>query len=337
MDVLSDLLHAVRLIGAVFFDVRASHPMVAETPPMAWVCKNVMPGAEHVIPFHIILHGSCWAEPIDGPGEPVKLDEGDIIIYPHGHGHVFGSEPGRRLAPNLDNYRRQGDQPLPFLLDLSNSRAPALHFVCGYLGCDASPFNPLLDALPCQFVAARPPEGNHIEVDLIESAVQETQTSRAGGEIVLARLSELLFIRVLRRYIESMSDASTGWLAGLRDPNIARALRLIHARPGHAWTVDALAREAGVSRSILAERFAQTVGETPIRYLARWRVQLASRKLKESNISIAAVAEEMGYASESAFNRSFKNIVGVSPGAWRRKLAKVGGAPAPMPVKDPCT
>lgn len=319
MDVLSDLLKTVRLSGAVFFDVHASHPVVAETPSMSCVSGNVMPEAGHVIPFHIIMRGSCWAEPTDCPGEPVELSEGDIIIYPHGNGHVMATTPGQRLAPDLDRYRRQPDQALPFLLDLSESGETDIHFVCGYLGCDAAPFNPLLDALPSQFVARKPGEGNHIEVDLIKAAVQETKTTRAGSEIVLARLSELLFIRVLRRHIEIMSDASTGWLAGLRDPGVAKALKLIHGRPSHEWTLDELAREAAMSRSALAERFAEKVGEAPIRYLTRWRMQLAARKLRETSAPIISIAEEVGYRSESTFNRSFKNVVGVAPGAWRRQ------------------
>lgn len=319
MDVLSDLLQTVRLSGAVFFDVHAAHPVIAETPPMGCVSGNVMPEAGHVIPFHILMRGSCWAEPTDCPGEPVELREGDIVIYPHGNGHVMGTEPGQRLAPDLDMYRRQPGQALPFLLNLSGSGKTDIHFVCGYLGCDAAPFNPLLDALPNQFVARQPDEGNHIEVDLIKAAVLETRATRAGSEIVLARLSELLFIRVLRRHIEMTPAASTGWLAGLRDPGVAKALKLIHGRPAYEWTLDELAREAAMSRSALAERFAEKVGETPIRYLTRWRMQLAARKLRETSAPILSIAEEVGYRSESTFNRSFKNIVGVAPGAWRRR------------------
>jgi len=136
-----------------------------------------------------------------------------------------------------------------------------MRFVCGYLGCNATPFNPLLDALPSQVLAKRPPRGNHIEVDLNQAAVEETETRRAGVETILARLSELLFVRVLRRYIEQMPETSTGWLAGLRDPNISEALRLIHADPAHDWSVEELSRKCGMSRAAFAERFSAVVGE----------------------------------------------------------------------------
>lgn len=318
MDVLSDLLHAVRLNGALFFDVRASDPMVATTPSMSLIGPIVMPEADHVIPFHIMLRGSCWSESIGTGEEPVRLSQGDIVIYPHGHAHVFATEPGKWIEPDIDSFRLGAGQSLPFLQDLSRSQAASMRFVCGYLGCDASPFNPLLDALPPQLLARRPPEGNHIEVDLIESAVEETGNQREGSETILARLSELLFVRVLRRHISLMSDTSTGWLAGLRDPNVAIALRLIHGDPAHDWTLEALARSSGMSRSALAERFAFLVGESPIRYLNRWRMQLAARRLRESGEPVANIAEDVGYHSESAFIRSFKKTVGQSPGAWRR-------------------
>jgi AraC-like DNA-binding protein len=320
MDVLSDMLQSVRLTGAVFFDVSANHPMVAETPAMRVVCDKVMPDAEHVIPFHIMLHGRCWAEPIDGSEEPVELNEGDIIIYPRGHAHVFGSDPGQRLAPDLSLYENARQQPLPLTLSLCDSPSPTLHFVCGYLGCDAAPFNPLLDALPAQFVARRPAEGNHIEVDLIENAVRETRMNRPGGSIILTRLSELLFVSVLRRHIELLPEASTGWFAGLSDSNIAKALQLLHERPSHDWTLEELARETGMSRSALAERFSHKVGQTPMKYLTRWRMQLAAQRLRETSEPVSAIAEDAGFQSESAFIRSFKSIVGESPGAWRRKM-----------------
>lgn len=209
MDVLSDVLQAVRLKGAVFFDVRGSEPIVAETPPIEKIARHVMPGAEHVIPFHIMLRGSVWAESTTSDDPPAELREGDIVIYPHGHPHVFVTTLGERMPPNIDNYRRN-DRPLPIVFRLDEGAMWTTRFVCGYLACNSTPFNPLLEALPDRLLARRPREGNHIEVDLIQAAVEETEAQRAGRETMLARLSELLFIRVLRRVIEELPERSNG-------------------------------------------------------------------------------------------------------------------------------
>jgi AraC-like DNA-binding protein len=318
MDVLSNVLQSVRLKGAVFFDVHACEPIVAQTPHMSLVGQRLMPHVEHVIPFHVILRGSCWVETVDGDEPPARIQEGDIVIYPHGHGHIFVSTLGARLPPDLSNFRRRDGQPLPIMMNLGEGPR-TMRFVCGYLGCDAHPFNPLLEALPPQVLAKRPPEGNLIEVDLIQAAVEESEAHRAGGETVLARLSELLFIRVLRRYIERAPANSQGWLAGLADPHVGRALHLIHEQPGRDWTLEELSRGCGLSRAALAERFAECVGETPMRYLTKWRMQVAARLLEQPGRSLDSVAEEVGYRSESAFNRAFKNVVGEPPGSWRRR------------------
>lgn len=321
MDVLSDVLQAVRLNGALFFDVRTGSPMVATTPPMSLVGHSVMPGCEHVIPFHIMLRGSCWVEPLGGPGEAELFEEGDIVIYPHGHSHVFSSTPGQRVEPDLSNYVRRDGQAGPFLLKINEDGPATNRFVCGYLGCDAGPFNPLLDAMPCQLLAKRPTGSNHLEVELIRDAIEESEQAGPGSITILARLSELLFVRVLRRYIETLPEHSAGWLAGLRDNHVSCALKSIHAKPDHDWTLEELARECGMSRAAFASRFAEIVGETPMRYLAKWRMQLATRLLKQSRMAIEDVAQSVGYKSEAAFNRAFKSIVGLPPGAWRRATA----------------
>lgn len=324
MDVLSDVLRAIRLNAAVYFDVRAGEPVVAQTPNMKLVGRRLMPGAASVIPFHIMLRGRCWVESIDSDDPAVQFSEGDIVLYPHGHGHIFVTNRGDRLPPKLDAYRRDGGQTLPIMMDLGGEGPPALRFVCGYLACDKAAFNPLLEALPSQVLAKRPPEGNHIEVDLIHSALGESDSYRSGSETVLARLSELLFIRVLRRYIEQLPEQSVGWLAGLRDPNISRALQLMHGDPARDWTLEELARESGMSRAIFADRFAKCLGETPMRYLAKWRMQLAGNLLDRPDATIEDVAAKIGYRSEAAFNRAFKSIVGKPPGAWRRSRVNPG-------------
>ena len=188
------------------------------------------------------------------------------------------SRPTRATGtpPDLGLYRRPDTHPLPFVLAMTKDGPWSTNFVCGYFGCDALPFNPLIEALPVQVLAKRPKEGNHIEVDLINSALQESETRRDGGETVLSRLSELLLVRVLRRHIEEMPENSVGWLAGLRDPHISRALSCIHAQPERQWTLAELSRVAGLSRSNFADRFGARVGTAPIQYLKKWRLQLAS-------------------------------------------------------------
>jgi AraC-like DNA-binding protein len=162
---------------------------------------------------------------------------------------------------------------------------------------------------------------------VIELAVAESRARRAGGESVLARLSELMFVEVVRRHLRNLPDEHAGWLAGLRDPIAGRALTLLHGRPAHEWTLDGLARASSTSRSVLAERFKHFVGEPPMQYLAQWRMQLAAGMLASGNMNIALVAGEVGYGSEAAFSRAFKKLVGVSPAAWRDERRVSGASP----------
>ncbi|MBL4874685.1 MAG: AraC family transcriptional regulator [Rhodobacteraceae bacterium] len=318
MDVLSSILQNVRLTGAVFFDVRAQEPFVAETPDMEVVGKAVMPESEHVVPFHIMMRGSCWIESTNSSFEPVKFDEGDVVIFPHGHGHAFVTTLGDRCPPELGMYRRFQDHPLPFVVDFNDHGVWDTRFVCGYLGLDPLPFNPLLEALPDMTIAKRTADTSHIEVDLINEAIGELATDRSGGEAILARLSELLFVRVLRRYIEEMPDYSAGWLAGIKDPKVRKALIYIHADPSKQITLDDLAKSAAMSRSAFSERFTSCVGESPMHYLTRWRMSIASQLLRHTHKPVHEIAECAGYSSETAFQRAFKNIVGHPPGKWRR-------------------
>ena len=197
--------------------------------------------------------------------------------------------------------------------------AERVHLVCGFVGFDARPFNPLLASLPRMLKVSTREGGGWLE-SLAQLAVTESSSARPGGESVLARASELMFVEVLRRYLASLPTEHTGWLAGVRDPYVGRALSALHDRPAEQWTVEALAKEAALSRSALAERFAQLVGEAPMQYLTRWRMQLAATLLRTRNVSVFEAATEVGYASEAAFSRAFKKEVGVPPAAWREGL-----------------
>jgi len=320
-DVLSDVLAAVRLTGAVYFDFELSAPWVAEAPASRDVAHVVMPGAQHVIEAHLVARGSCWGALVGG--EPLRLGEGDVLAFPQGHAHVLSSEPGLRASPEMSLYARP-DTPLPLCFERGGGGETA-RIVCSFLGCDNRPFNPLLASLPpvlhipnARTVGPVPWIGT-----LLDLAAIEGRSGRPGSENVLARLSELMFVESIRRYVEALPEAETGGPSGLRDPLVSRALAALHAHPRQRWTVERLAREVGASRSVLAERFALLVGQPPMQYLALWRMQLAARRLADG-LAVAAVAGEVGYESEAAFSRAFRKLVGVPPGSWRRSTTRTG-------------
>jgi AraC-like DNA-binding protein len=311
----------VQLSGSVFFDVIASSPWVAEAPPAAQIAGEVAPGAHHVIEYHVVTHGTCWISLVGGLAfEPVRLKEGDIAVIPHGDPHVVSSAPGMRASPNLDAHRRpENASALPFSFRTGSDGPSDTHMICGFFSCDARPFNPLLDSLPRFMRFSRDQSlGSHSLLDqFIRFASAETSNKRAGSQSILNRLSELMFVEIIRLHMDQLSNNNTGWLAGLRDPLVGRALTLLHARPAHAWTLEELASEAAASRSALADRFAQIVGCPPIQYLTQWRMQIAAKRLADPGVKIAAVAHEVGYESEAAFSRAFKKFVGRSPSQWR--------------------
>ena len=330
MDVLSDVLRAVRLTGAIFFSVDAKAPWVAGTPAASRIARSVMPEAEHVIMFHAVTEGACWLELEGDDKPPLRLATGDIVVLPMGEAHVFCSAPGMRAKPDLGLYYRPTDQPLPFMIGIDAADGVRTRFVCGYLGCDAKPFNPILPALP-QVLHARASEGTGYLTQLIKLAVDETAARRSGGETVLSKVAELMFVEVVRRYIDLLPSDASSWLAGLRDSHVSVALHLMHARPAEQWTLERLSLEAGLSRSVFAERFAHFVGDTPMQYLTRWRMQLATRLLEQPGVGLAQIASQVGYESEAAFNRAFKKCVGVPPGAWRRgHQMPNGGSPSKL-------
>jgi AraC-like DNA-binding protein len=321
-DALSDVLAAVHLSGSVFFDVTAKSPWVAEAPPAAQIANEITPGAQHAIEYHVVTRGSCWISLVgDTKFEPVRLAEGDIAVIPNGDAHVVSSARGMRAEPDLEAYRRPHDaNSLPFTLRTGGDGPSETHLICGFFTCDARPFNPLLDSLPRFIRFGRDSsQASHSLLDqFIRFATAEMGNNRAGRQSVLNRLSELLFVEVIRWHMDQMANSSnTGWLAGLRDPLIGRALTLLHARPAHAWTLEELASQAGASRSALADRFANLVGCPPIQYLTQWRMQLATKRLADRSVKISVVASEVGYESEAAFSRAFKKFVGQSPGQWR--------------------
>lgn len=316
-DALSDVFRAVRLTGAVFFNIDVRNPWVAEAPTGKDYIPYIMPGVQHLIEYHIISKGSCWGGLLDA--DPVQLEAGDIIVFPQGDAHVLSSHPGMRYRPDLSVLSKTGETQLPFGVSFGGNGPESAQIVCGFLGCEARPFNPLLATLPrmLHLRAASAPENGWLG-SFIRAAVDEADNKRPGGEGVLARLSELMFIEVVRRYVETLPPEQTGWLAGLRDRHVGQALNLLHGNPSRAWTLDQLVKEVGLSRSSLVERFSHLVGQPPMQYLAEWRMQIAAGLLAQGSDNVARVAAAVGYESEAAFSRAFKKLVGMPPAAWRK-------------------
>jgi AraC-like DNA-binding protein len=317
-DALSEVLKTVQLTGAMFFDVAAKGAFVAKQPAPQVILPKILPGATRLIAYHMITEGQCFANLI---GEaPIELEAGDVVVLPRGDPHVVSSSPGMRA--DIDGpsaFDAAVGCPLPFPVTYSGNGPVAARIVCGFLACDLQPVNPLLDHLPALIKANdRASDDAGWLSQFIQLATSEVAAKRPGSQGVLTKLSELMFIEVVRRHLQSLPPEQSGWLAGLRDPFIGKALSAIHGSAARNWTIEELAREVGLSRSVLAERFTDLVGLPPMQYLAKWRMQIAASQLSKGNANIAAIAADIGYGSEAAFSRAFKKVVGVSPSTWRQ-------------------
>jgi AraC-like DNA-binding protein len=323
-DTLSDVLRGVRLRGALFFHVSGCSDWAAEAPPGKDIAPLLMHGVEHVMEYHAVAHGSCWAGIPGGPS--VQVFAGDVVMFPQGDAHVMSSAPGMRGIADPGWFAGADLGHLPLRVgyrgvDAVNPAAPEFHadttVVCGFLGCDLHPFNPLIEALP-HLMCLRASDDDAWMAKFTQQAVAESQAGRPGGEAMLARMSEMMFVHAVRRYAEGLPEHSAGWLTGLRDRFVGRTLALMHEQPARDWSIDELGRCVGLSRSALHERFLHLIGVPPMQYLAQWRMQAASRLLLETGASVASVALDVGYESEAAFVRAFKRAAGKPPAAWRR-------------------
>jgi AraC-like DNA-binding protein len=317
-DALSDLLKTVRLTGAAYFEIVAQEPWAVASPPRELILPKILPDADHLIAYHVVTAGHCFATV--GGGQPIPLEAGQALVITNGDSHIMSSSPGLRADPPMpDVLEVAAAASKPFCINFGNG-PDSTNLVCGYLACDARPFNPLLESLPPVIKAGDPARDSVGWISqFIRFAVAEAAGKHAGSESVLTKLSELLFIDVVRRYLETLPLEHAGWLAGLRDPLIGKVMSLMHARPAHDWTIAELAREAGMSRSVLAERFAKLLGIPPMHYLAKWRMQVASELLMSGKANLASIAADVGYDSEASFSRAFKKMVGVPPSTWRRQ------------------
>ena len=314
MDVLSEVLKVVKLEGAFYYNAEFTAPWSFRSPPSCILAPYFRPEAGHVIIYHLLTEGHAFAALEHG--ERVSLSGGDIVIFPHGDSHLIGNGP---WAEPVDSERRlheifgQGLKLARFGGGGETSR-----FVCGYMSCEPQLSRVFLSGLPPLFkVNIRDDTSGQWLENSIRFSVGEAGASGAGGDVVLAKLSEALFVETIRRYIAQLPPDQTGWLAGARDSDIGRALALLHRNPAHPWTIADLARQVGISRSVLAGRFRHYLGEPPIAYLSRWRMQLAAQALKSTSHSVAEIADEVGYESEAAFNRAFKREFNLPPARFR--------------------
>lgn len=327
MDVLSEVLRAVRLDGAVFFNGEFSAPWCAREPDACTMASYLSAHSKHVIIFHLVAEGCAYAR-IEGDGRPVSLAAGDIVVFPHGDAHVLGNGPS---VPPVDNtaqlrllFAKGG------ILSQSGGGGELTRLICGYMTCDQELSQVFLAGLPpiVQVNIRDSPSGQWME-ETLRYSVDHAGAAGPGGAAVIAKLSEVLFVETLRRYIARLPTTQTGWLAGTRDPEVGKALALLHRQPAHPWTIATLADEVGVSRSVLAERFRYYLADTPIGYLTRWRLQLAAQLLSSTSKSVAEVAGDVGYESEPSFNRAFKREYGRPPAAFRSH-ARSSGRSSPI-------
>ena len=321
MDVLSEVFRAVQLDGAFYYNAEFSAPWCFRSPASCVVAPYLSPKPRHVIIYHLLTEGHGYIH-VEGDGRPVPLAAGDIVMMPHGDPHIMGN--GLPTKPMDSEHHLQEVFAQGLKVARFGGGGEITKLVCGYMACEPELSRVFLGGLPAIVKVNIRAEatGQWLE-NSIRYSVDSADVSKPGGEAVVARLSEVLFIETLRRYIAGLPERHSGWLAGVRDPEVGKALALLHHRPAHPWTIAALAAEVGTSRSVLAERFRTFLSETPMAYLTRWRLQLAAQMLKSTSHSVARVAGDVGYESEPAFNRAFKREFGVPPARYRSQAKAV--------------
>lgn len=316
MDALSDVLRVAQLTGGVFLHAEFVGPwcMAGRVGPEQ--CAPMLGPASHLMPYHYVLEGEMRVR-VEG-GEAITLRAGDVVLFPRNDVHLLGSDLDRPPVMARDLIEPPKDGGLSSIR-YGGDDGVRSRVVCGFLGCDGAQENPVISTLPAAIRLTIEESGGAEWIrSTFQYAADELAVGRPGSETVLAKLSELLFVEAVRRYAESLPEGETGWLAGLRDPHVARALALLHRDLHRPWTADTLGREVGLSRSALAERFTRLIGVAPMHYLASWRMQVAAQELRSRNTPLLQVANKVGYESEAAFSRAFKRAFGQAPATWRR-------------------
>jgi AraC-like DNA-binding protein len=317
MDALSEVLRVTQLSGGVFLHAEFCAPWCIATRVAPADCGPAIGPAAHLIPYHFIVEGELHIKVKDADHSSCLVRAGEVVLLPHNDVHLMGSDLG--LPPTEGSQVVQLPQDGGLYSIQHGGTGGRTRMVCGFLGFARAEGNPVISTLPPLLKLDVEHGGNAEWIrSTFQYAAQEVAAGRPGSEAVLAKLSELLFVEAVRRYAETLPEGQTGWLAGLREPHVARALALLHRDTARRWTVDDLGREVGLSRSALAERFIRLIGVPPIQYLASWRMQVATQKLRNTNASLAEVAAAVGYDSEAAFSRAFKKTFGAAPATWRR-------------------
>ncbi len=324
MDALSDVLKAVKLQGAFFFNGEFSAPWCFSTARSADAAPKLAPGAGHVIIFHFLTEGRAYARLPEGGRE--ELCAGDIVIFPHGNQHFIGNGSPEKPVDSFTAFRRNLAEGLKAVR--YGGGGEVTRFVCGFLACDRNLSEVFLSGLPAMLKVgvSQTPSGEWLK-NSIRFSVDAAGNDQAGGRLVLARLSEVLFVETLRGYINSLPAERTGWLAGARDPVIGKALAAMHKDPAHPWTIASLAKHAGLSRTSFADRFNHFIGDSPVAYLTQWRLKLGAEMLTSTEQSVAEIAAQVGYASEASFNRAFKRAYGKPPARFRSRSKAQENAP----------
>jgi AraC-like DNA-binding protein len=318
MDALSEALNAVRMTGAIFFHAECAAPWGFAVPSVAQVQHVLSPGTERLVNYNLVTEGRAVARFSDG--NEMTLRPGDLVILPHGDAHTVSNGSPRTF---IDSAARLADilQGNVSMMRFGES-GEITRFICGFFGCERCADRLFLAGLP-QFIRIniRENPGSQWLETSIRHLVSEAESDRPGRSILLSRMAESLFIEALRCYTERLPSDQTGWLAGARDPVVGGTLALLHRDPSNDWTLDKLARAVGSSRSVIAKRFVRLVGDSPMAYLTRWRLELGARQLRASARPVVQIAAEVGYESEAAFNRAFKRTFGLPPAQYRRRQA----------------
>ncbi|MEP6922133.1 MAG: AraC family transcriptional regulator [bacterium] len=324
MDVLSEVLRVVKLEGALFFNGEFSAPWCLSNAASPARIPYLSPEAQHLIIYHFLTEGRAYAELPDGSRE--ELTAGDIVIFPHGDAHLLGNGSPQRPVDSMKEFAEHLSQGLK--LARFGGGGEVTKFVCGFMACEPRLSEVFLAGLPklIRVHVAGEPSGQWL-ANWIRFSVDAQARAEAGGGLVSAKLAELLFVETLRRYLNALPADQIGWLAGTRDPIIGKALALLHNKPADDWTVASLAKEVGLSRTRLAERFSYFIGESPMAYLTQWRLRLAAEILQSTDDSVAEVAAAVGYGSEATFNRAFKRMFDCPPAQFRRERKKNAAVP----------
>ncbi len=318
MDAFSAALSSVHVTAAIFIDAEFSAPWGFTSPATEKIAPIVAPGVERLVTYHLIVSGNAQVR-MEGVPD-LEVSGGEIVIVPHGEAHIVFNGTPTVLTSAADAIGSfwTGEVQTPQM----GGGGAVTKIVCGFFGCERHAAKLFLAGLPrLMKVGLRgDAAGAWIESSILHLC-KEAAAKRPGMTALLSKMAEALFIESLRRHMLEMPPEQSGWLAGARDSVVGAALAAMHRRPSYGWTLVDLAGEAGASRSVLMQRFQRFLGEPPQTYLARWRMQLAARKLQTTNHSVLEVAAEVGYDSEAAFNRAFKREFHLPPALYRRTLA----------------